>query len=337
MLQAIEVRPYQALCLFCAVGGETAAESGSASERLRAAIRAQPDIPITLRCNVMDVYSYQDPGMADETPEGADFNRKRDLDILYALDLAPGSTLPARTLLYRVMRAIPTTRGICGYGAATAAAWQGCSRAAAGSYERGLAAGIQALVPPRCAEEMRQEKLASVAAMHSGVALRIRPHVAMCAICHFGGAGCEAVPIAADNIVEFVQIIREHPDTPVTMAQGADWMICAPCGQRVPALNACVNVYGSGGLSNEKRDLDVLQRLGLGYEATLPGREFLRLLFERLPTTQPICRRDSPALSVWWDGCGDANRAAGNAGYTKGREFLQQEWADQAGQADPGS
>ena len=40
MLQAIEVRPYQVLCLFCAVGRETAAENGGATQRLRAAIRA---------------------------------------------------------------------------------------------------------------------------------------------------------------------------------------------------------------------------------------------------------------------------------------------------------
>jgi hypothetical protein len=330
MTEAIEVRPYQLLCLFCAVGQELPGERGEVIRRLGAAIKAQPDTPITLRCNALDVYTYQDNGAAADTPESGDFNRKRDLDILYALDLAPGSTLPARTLLYRVMRAIPTTRGVCGDAAPTAGPWQGCSRAAAGHYERGLAAGIEALIPPRCPEEMRREKQASVAAMQSGGALRIRPHVAMCAVCHYGAPGGE-VPIAADNIVEFIRIIRERPETLVTLAQGADWMICAPCGRRVPELNACVNVYGSGGLSNEKRDLDVLKRLGLTYGATLPGREFLRLLFERIPTTQPVCRRDSPSLSVWWDGCGEANRTAGNTGYDKGRERLLREWAGQGG------
>jgi hypothetical protein len=176
---------------------------------------------------------------------------------------------------------------------------------------------------------MAREKAASVAAMEQGgCALRIRPHVAMCAVCHYGSSDSPATPLAADNIVEFIRILRERPDTPVVMAQGADWMVCAPCGQRVARLNACVNVYGSGGLSNEKRDLDVLQTLGLTYGSTLPGRKFLRLLLERLPTTQPICRRDSPDLSVWWDGCGQANCAQGNPGYARGRERLLRELAD---------
>jgi len=158
-----------------------------------------------------------------------------------------------------------------------------------------------------------------------GRALRIRPHVAMCAICNYGSHDGTPTPLAADNIVEFIRILRERPETPVTMAQGADWMVCAPCGRRVPEMNACVNVYGSGGLSNEKRDLDLLQVLGLTFGGTLPGRDFLRLLLARVPSTQGICRRDNPDLSVWWDGCGQANRVGGNAGYARGRELLLRE------------
>jgi hypothetical protein len=211
-------------------------------------------------------------------------------------------------------------------------AWRGCPRAAQGWYAKGVQAGIDALVPPRDPEVMKREKLASVAAMQQpGCGLRIRPHVAMCAICNYGNHAGAPTPLAADNIVEFVQILRERPETPVVMAQGADWMVCAPCGRRVPGLNACVNVYGSGGLSNEKRDLDLLRTLGLAYGSTLPGREFLRLLLERVPTTQGICRRDNPELSVWWDGCGQANRSAGNQGYAKGRELLLRELATAAG------
>lgn len=282
-------------------------------------------MPITLRCNALDVYAYQDPGSADDMAGGPELNRQRDLDILCRLDLAPGSTLPARTLLYRVLRAVPTVHGVCGGGPAASAAWQGCSRACEGSYEAGIKAGIEALIPPRDPEEMQREKRASVAAMEQGGELRVRPHVAMCAICHYGNSAGASAPLAADNIVEFIRILRERPQTPVTMAQGADWMVCAPCGRRVAALNACVNVFGSGGLSNEKRDLDLLRTLGLTYGSSLPGRDFLRLLLNRVATTQDICRRDNPDLSVWWDGCGNANRSAGNPGYAKGREMLLRE------------
>jgi len=325
MIPATEVRPYQILCLFCAVGRAIPGRHGADIARLAAAIRAAPDSPITLRCNALDVYAYQDPGPVDDTAGSPEFNRRRDLDILCRLDLAPGSTLPARTLLYRVLRAIPTVRGVCGGDAAASAAWQGCPYAGEGCYETGIQAGIQALIPPRDPQEMQHEKQASVAAMEQGCGLRIRPHVAMCAICHYGNSAGASTPLAADNIVEFIRILRERPDTPVVMAQGADWMVCAPCGRRVPGLNACVNVFGSGGLSNEKRDLDLLQKLGLTYGSSLPGRDFLRLLLARVPTTQDICRRDNPDLSVWWDGCGHANRSAGNAGYAKGRERLWRE------------
>ncbi len=299
MTPPTEVRPYQVLCLFCAVGRAIPGEHGAAITRLAAAIRAHPDFPITLRCNAMDVYAYQDPGPADDTAGSPEFNRQRDLEILCRLDLAPGSTLPARTLLYRVLRAIHTVRGLCGSATGAGAAWQGCPRACEGSYEAAINAGIEALIPPRDPEEMQREKRASVAAMEKGCGLCIRPHVAMCAICHYGNSAAAPAPLAADNIVEFIRILRERPQTTVTMAQGADWMVCAPCGRRVPGLNACVNVFGSGGLSNEKRDLDLLRTLGLTYGSSLPGRDFLRLLLDRVPTTQDICRRDNPDLSVW--------------------------------------
>lgn len=142
-------------------------------------------------------------------------------------------------------------------------------------------------------------------------------------VCHFGAHGTD--PIPADNIVEFLDVVRKNPDIPVTMARGADRMICAPCPYHVPSLNACVNVTGSGGLSNEKRDLDLLQILGLTYGSTLRARDIYRLLFERVPTTACICSRDNPSHSVWWDSCGESNRLGGNEGYRKGRAILMEQ------------
>ena len=131
--------------------------------------------------------------------------------------------------------------------------------------------------------------------------------------------------MANDNLPELLQIIlTERPDLPVTLVRGADWMMCAPCPRRVPELNACVNVAGSGGLSNELRDLDLLELLGLHYGDTLPARELYLLLLDRVPLTTLVCARDNPGLSVWWDNCGarDHADAQGNANYRKGREEL---------------
>jgi hypothetical protein len=155
MRQPIEVRPYQLLCLFCDVGQPIADGHGDAIRRLAAAIRDEPDRPLTLRCNVTDVYAYQDPGPADDIHGGTELNRKRDLDVLCRLDLAPGSTLPARTLLYRVQRAIPIVRDLCGSEAPPCDAWRGCPRAAQGWYAKGVQAGIDALVPPRQSRAVR--------------------------------------------------------------------------------------------------------------------------------------------------------------------------------------
>lgn len=321
MTEPLDVRPYRLLCLFCSLGGELPGPLREPLAALREAIRECPDRPLALRCQAEDVYAYQHPGLDDDTPEGPEYNRKRDLDVLYCLDLPPGAILPARTLLYRVLAAIPTVTGICGYEEPTAT-WPGCERGRSGQYEQGVKRGIEGLIPPRDAAECEREKRASVAEMEREQELRIRPHVIMCAVCNYGAANGAPEPLAADNIVEFINIIRRNPRVPVKLVPGADWMICAPCPQRVPELNACVNVAGSGGLSNEKRDLDLLQRLDLAYGATVPGGELLLRILDRVPSTQAICRRDSPHLSVWRDGCGEANRAEGNPGYAHGRELL---------------
>lgn len=323
------VRPYQLLCVVCSIGGEQGGPSGTTAEAVRVirqAVRAAPDRPITVVCNAGDVYAYQDPGAKDDTPEGRDFNRRRDLDILQRLDLAPGSTLPARTLFYRVLKQIASVAGICGYAAATSAAWKGCPNAQSGNYESGHKRGIDAVVPPRSEEEMAHQKKASLAAMRAAKTVTVRPHILLCAVCQYGGG--TRPPFKADNLPELVQmILHERPDVPIRLVEGADWMICAPCPQRAPAQNACVNVMGSGGLSNQKRDLDMLQTLGLEYGSTMKAKELFRLIFEKIPTTRAICRRDGNCCpSVWWDPCGESNAKQGTANYEKGRRELSKEF-----------
>ncbi len=318
------LRPYQPLCIVCSLGED---DSGPKDEKLRnilEKIRKEPDVPVALRCNAGDVYVYQDPGTEDDTPEDSEYNRKRDLDILQKLDLAPGSILPARTLFHRVLKAIPTISGICAYDTVTSEAWRGCPKAKDSYYEKGREKGIDAIIPPRTEEEMVEEKEESLQAMYEAETITIRPHILLCAICQFGGG--VKPPFKPDNLPEFIELIRKKPDTLVTLAEGADWMMCAPCPRRVPKLNACVNVLGSGGLSNQKRDLDVLQKLGLRYGSTMKAGELYRLIFERIPTTKEVCARDNPCPSVWWDGCGESNLKKGNENYEKGRESLMKEF-----------
>lgn len=324
MYGGLVIRPFHLLCLWCSQAGRIPEPYEAVVTQAADAIRQRPDLPLTLRCLADDVYAYQD--LPPDAAGSVEFQRKRDLDVLQRLDLPPGATLPARTLLHRARKAITASAGLCGHEPPVPPAWHGCPLAFSGQLERGLATDLTALIPARPADELAREKAASVAAMQASPELTIRPHVMMCAVCNYGNNQGIPRPLAADNIVEFIEIIRQRPDTTrIRMASGADWMVCAPCPHRVPELNACVNVAGSGGLSNEKRDLDLLQLLGLQYGSSLPARQMLRLLFDRVPDTRDICRRDNPPLSVWWDGCGEANCDAGNDGYRVGRSLLMNE------------
>ena len=318
----LTVRPYQLLCVVCSLGAPGTEKDCGKTKAIRDAVKAHPDMPITVACNAGDVYLYQDPGTKEDTPEGRDFNRKRDLDILQRLDLAPGSTLPVRTLFLRVLKQITTVAGICGYATVTSDAWKGCPKATSGNYEKGRQRGIEALLTPRSEEEMAKQKEASLKAMYAAKEVTIRPHILLCAVCQYGGG--TRPPLKADNLPELIQmILHQKPDVPIKLVEGADWMMCAPCPNRAVALNACVNVMGSGGLSNQKRDLDTLQALGLQYGSTMKARDLYRLIFAKIPTTVPICRRVGNCCpSVWWDGCGERDAKTGNPTYEKGRKEL---------------
>jgi len=303
------------LCAICALG------EGRRTP-LAEAVRESPDRPVRIVCNAGDVYAYQDPGVREDTPEGADYNRKRDLDILQRMSWPPGIVLPARTAFMMLLERIPTVEGLCGYETVTAEGWRGCERAHSGAYERGRAGDIAALIPPRPQEELQAEKARSIQALHEAEEVSIRPHILLCAVCQYGNG--VRPPYPPDNLPELLQLIlHEKPDLPIRMARGADWMMCAPCPARVPELNACVNVLGSGGLSNEKRDLDLLQVLGLQFGSVMPARELYRLIFERVPSTAPICQREgNVSPGCWWDGCGESNVTAGNPRYDQGRRGL---------------
>ena len=322
---SITIRPYQALCAVCSIGKGSSEPKDEKMKRLLDAVRKNSDAPVTLRCNVGDVFTFQDPGTEDDTPEGAEFNRRRDLEILQRLNFIPGVTVTARILFNRLLDRIETVSGICGYDATTSDVWKGCPMAKSGNYERGRKMGITSIIAPRSMEELEKEKKESLEAMYGArkTGIRVRPHILVCAVCQYGSG--VRPPYREDNLPELLQLVLKEPDTLITMAEGADWMMCAPCPNRAPELNACVNIKGSGGLTNQLRDLRTLQKLGLTYGATMRAGELYKLIFERIPSTLDICRFESPSPSVWWDDCGA--RTTNNESYEKGREMLMREFS----------
>ncbi len=323
----LTIRPYQLMCTICSMGEvqDDTPKQYEKARRILETVRRNPDAPITLVCNAGPLYAYQDSGTGDDTPESEEFNRKRDLDILQILGMAPGCTLPARALFTTLLKGVRTVSDICAYGPATGDAWKGCLKAQSGNYERGCQKGIEALAAPRTEEEMAREKERSLRALYSASVVTVRPHILVCSVCQYGDG--VRPPFKPDNLPELLDLIlNRNPDILIRMAQGADWMMCAPCPTRNPELNCCTHVWGSGELSSQLRDLNLLQQLGLGFGNTMKARDLYRLIFQRVTTTHGIpdmCIKYNTQPSVWWDECcGYLYQANPGAKYEIGKREL---------------
>jgi hypothetical protein len=316
---AIEVRPYQLMCIVCRIGEGRSDDLGDARlTAILAAVRKDRKIPIRLCCNVDTVYRYQNPGTAEDTPEGELFNAKRDLDILQKLGLVPGDARPAVDMLERLLADVPTAKDICGYSAVTGEVWRGCARAESGWYEAGRTLGIDAILPPRDAQEEADFKKTSTAAIYRATTLRIRPHHLMCMSCFYGGRMENLGPIEADNLFEAIDVIQKNPEIPVTLVAGC-CMICPPCSHYEPETNLCLGGRGMA-LRDQKKDLDVLQKLGLKFGDTLPARKLYELLYARIFSTRDICGYgDGEERASEWRICGDPE---GNETYRKARAAM---------------
>ncbi len=309
----LDIRPYQMMCIVCKLGAGVKPE-GKLGELLDA-MRKNPDMPVTLRANVDSVYRFQNPGRADDTPEGELFNEKRDLDILQLLGLVPGSTRPALELFERLLKDIPTARSVCGRADAESATWKGCPAAASGNYEKGLAKGITNIFPSRDKREQASAKTESVEAMYEADTLLIRPHHLLCMACFHQGR-TEMKPIAADNLFEAIDIIQKNPGIPVKLVRGC-CMICLSCARYNPKTKLCSGGLGMN-LRDQKKDLDTLRLLGLKYGDVLPGRRLYELVFERIPSTKLVCSWiDGEARGREWSICSGAE---GSERYLKARE-----------------
>jgi hypothetical protein len=298
-----KVRPYQLMCVFCKTeGGFTDTAEDKKLKKIKDAISANPDMPITLVCNVASNFSYQNPGIEDDTPEGELYNKKRDIDILQRMGLVPGTTMPARSLLQKLLKSIESSLGICGYGNMDSKIWEGCKLANTGNYEKAHKKGISLIVSERSEKECLDAKEPSVREMYSAKILLIRPHHLMCMACFSGGPRGGA-PIQEDNLFEAIDIIRKNPEIPVKLIEGP-CMVCSPCKVYLPEKNICVG-GSSMALRDEKKDLDVLQKLGLKYGDVLSGKELYQKLFTKIKSTKEICGfGDGIARSYEWTGCG---------------------------------
>lgn len=317
----IEVRPYQLLCLFCRQGRPDGMRPYTHESRLveiESAVKQDPIIPLTLRCNTNSVFRYQNPGREYDTPEGELYNDLRDLSILQRLGMVPGTTLPAIDIFDCVLRAIPACGGICGYPEDEAPGWPRCGFADSGNYERGISLGISAIVPVRTSAEKAKAKQTSAKACHGTSRLKIRPHHLLCLTCFHDGRSDETLaPIEEDNLCECIRAMQLNPDIPVELIAGP-CMVCPPCSHFHKPTGLCVGGR-SMGLRDDKKDLDTLRWTGLRYGDVKPAREMLQCVYRALRSTKEICGYgDGEERSREWSICGSTSTASFGRGRQAG-------------------
>jgi len=282
------------------------------AQRVLQEIGTNPAAAITLASDAEVLPHYEcltDEHYAAMGPESV-LNRKRDLDVLQRLGLAPGDTRRSRYLYTLLFERIETLDGLCAY---DTPGWEGCPIARTGVYESVRGQGWQAMVYVRSPEECAEYRRRNVERIRNGDGLFVRAHHLMCLSCWYGGSG-GTEPRPNDTLYEVLERVRREPDVPITLVEGV-CMACDCCDGYHPESGRCVH---AGGLIRDyKKDLDVLQRMGLMPGATLPAREAFRLLFERVPSAMDICGYvDGVVRSEEWRICGGAQRD----GYQKARE-----------------
>ena len=310
----VTIRAHQLLSIVCILGGAKCPlmEEPKARQVLQK-LGTDPSTAIRLMSNADEIPHYT--ALGPEARTSADsrevLNRKRDLDVLQRLGLAPGDTRRARYLYELLFDRIASPKGICAH---DTPGWEGCPLAKNGAYERVRAQGWSAVVHARTEKECEQYRRRNVERINSTDRLFVRPHHLMCLSCWYAG-GQNQSPRPSDTLCEIWQRIRREPDVPITLVEGT-CMACDCCDGFHPANGRCV--HSCGLIRDYKKDLDVFQKLGLMPGATMKARELFALLFQRIPSTRDICGYgDGIVRSEEWKICGEPE---GNPGYAATRQ-----------------
>ncbi|MBM3501133.1 MAG: hypothetical protein FJX74_20975, partial [Armatimonadetes bacterium] len=118
-------------------------------------------------------------------------------------------------------------------------------------------------------------------------ALSVQPGQLLGAVCARGGLECPLLP--PEEARPLLDRLASDPTAAIRLLSDAD---------EVPHHTAFAPASAPAVL-NRKRDLDVLQRLGLMPGDTRRARYLYELLFSRIETPNGICAHDTPG----WEGC----------------------------------
>ena len=143
--------------------------------------------------------------------------------------------------------------------------------------------------------------------------LKVRPYQLLCTICSLGEEGKDPVK-QYERCAPIRDLLRKNPDAPVTMT--------CPAGPLYSYQDAGIEADTPESEEfNRKRDLDVLQIIGLSPGTTLPARAFFKTALMGISSVSDICTYDT-VTSEAWKGC--PKSASGNyeRGCAKGIDAL---------------
>jgi len=145
----IKIRAHHLLCIVCFIGRDDN-DKPIPEDNLYEVwmkMRNNPDISVTViegpsECMICPpCHSYNpERGICIATCHLRD--RKKDLDTMMKLGIKPGDTLPAKEIINRIYKFIPTVIGLCSYDTVTSPEWSCCGNAKTGRFENGLKKGI---------------------------------------------------------------------------------------------------------------------------------------------------------------------------------------------------
>ena len=322
---SMDVRPHQLMMIVSKLGAGCKDDLGDAelNEILKAS-RANPALPLTLRCPTTTVYDYQNPEDRYKDSKEELFYARADLTILHLMAMVPGETRTAIEMFNKLISGVKTAKDILYFDEVTSEQWQGIPEAC--HYDKGRSLGIRSIVYQRDPEDEARYKVSSTKLMYDGKKLQIRPHHLMCMSCFYGlrkfappKKNLQFAPIREDNLYEAIEIMDRNPEIPVELVCGT-CMICPPCYNYDKATKRCVCPTGMS-IRDELKDLDVLQRLGLNYGDVMPAWKLYELLYEKVPSTKSICGYgDGVVRSSEWSICPTSKEPAFER--AKENEFL---------------
>lgn len=130
-------------------------------------------------------------------------------------------------------------------------------------------------------------------------AVTIHPYQLLSIVCILGGAKCPLME--SGKAAEVIDKLKKDPTTTIRLESNVDeiphFTSLAPADHASPDISDVLN---------RKRDLDVLQRLGLVSGDTRRARYLYELLFSRVETPNNICAYNTSG----WQGCSLARSGA---------------------------